>query len=806
MAFLRKLIGNETPAHGMYLYGIGSDGVHPIKSNSPLHNRFFDLVSDEDSLDLPRTAAGLVKAYSLSVWAYRCVRIRAHALAAIPLVIKDSTGEIMPDHPLSPVFSGQNSRLLYITESDLQIFGRAFWSFGLDRQTNRAWVRRLNPTTMEVESDYTGVHLYRQRIAGRVTGEWQPHEIVMFSDYAPDDDLGGLSPVSVALRAVGATISISAFSEHFFRNGAIPDAVLVSQNRLSDPDKERIQTEWRRRFGGVKKSHGTAILEAGLFDLKTITPPLKDLAMTELREEERRDICAALGVPMSIAQAADPALYAAKQDYTNFHTLTVLPELDMLVDTINEHLVPRYGVRGAHVEADTSHVEALQEDLIEIMQRNQGGIAAGYLSLNEARMREGLEPLPVDAFVIGGRLVARSDIESGQFPAQQPSLPFLAGFPQLPPSTREPRQADTVPARGVIDLVVRNVGPDRGVELVGGALRDQALEDLQRWQRKAAKKGPDALFESDYIPSAVMGFLRADLLAWDGETKPDEWIKRAFARAEMALKADDEKVTEFEVFWRGYEDIYQQIARLFDSYAEGLPALIAMALREGGEANAQQALLLALQAAGDEFTSALIGSSEEPGPLLAAFLAGSVRGDELLTQARPAKASLTIDWSLVHQAALDWARRYTGDLIRGINETTLDVFREAIGDWIDRGGSLEDLAKFIEGKLPETDIPSGWTPGKVRWATSRERARLIAQTETTRAFAEGSIARWEQAGVTQGRWRTNNDELVCALCGRLNNVIGDLREGWSDPSTGQLYRPPAHPGCRCPIAPMVELD
>ncbi|GIL24627.1 MAG: hypothetical protein BroJett042_31400 [Bacteroidota bacterium] len=899
MAFLRRLIGNETPARSVYLYSVGPDGVQSVKANSPLYNRFFDLVDDDaDSLDLPRSIAGLVKAYRLSVWVYRCVRVRAHALAAIPLVIKDTNAEMMPEHPLSTVFSGHNSKLLYKTESDLQVFGRAFWSFGLEKATGRAKVRRLNPMTIEVDADHTGIRGYVQRINGQVIAQWQPHEMVMFSDYAPDNDLGGQSPVSVALRAAGVTINISAFSEYFFRNGAIPDVILVSQNRLSDPDKERVQTEWRRRFGGVEKSHGTAILEGSLFDLKTVTPPLKDLAMAELREEERRDICAALGVPMSIAQAADPALYAAKQDYANFHTLTVLPELDMLVDTINEHLMPRYGLRGAYVEADTSKVQALQEDLLEITQRNQAGVAAGYLSLNEARKREGLDPLTineheVDYFIIAGTPVAREKLLAGNVsdvrpmfgplgmpssllrlpdqqqptsingPATIPDSPqgtpanlastqglngaqieaalriltemrqeiiaaaaayellialgidearahrmvqSMSRLPELPASIPQRERDDIRPARGVIDLIVRSVGPDRSVALTGSALRDQALGDLQRWQRKAAKKGADAPFESDYIPPAMMAFLHMDLQAWDGETVPDEWVKRAFDRAEMALKADDDSITEFETFWRGIDSIYEQIARFFDGYAALLPGVVARALGQAGQGGTEQALQVALQTAGDEFAAQLVGNDAEFGPLLAAFLAGAVRGDELLAQARPAKASLTIDWSLVHKAALEWARRYVADLVRGINETTLDVFRTAIADWIDKGGSLENLAKFIEDELPEMDIPQGWSPAKVRWAVSRERARLIAQTESTRAFAEGSITRWEQAGVTKGRWRTNNDELVCPLCGRLNNVIGNLREGWRDPKTGELYRPPAHPGCRCPLAPVVELD
>ncbi len=126
MAFLRRLIGNEVsaPARSVYLYTVGPDGVQPVKANSPLYNRFFDLVDDDaDDFDLPRSTAGLIKAYRLSVWAYRCVRVRASALAAIPLVVKSATGEKMPDHPLAAVFDGKTKRLLYMTESDLQVFG-----------------------------------------------------------------------------------------------------------------------------------------------------------------------------------------------------------------------------------------------------------------------------------------------------------------------------------------------------------------------------------------------------------------------------------------------------------------------------------------------------------------------------------------------------------------------------------------------------------------------------------------------------------------------------------------------------------
>jgi hypothetical protein len=208
-----------------------------------------------------------------------------------------------------------------------------------------------------------------------------------------------------------------------------------------------------------------------------------------------------------------------------------------------------------------------------------------------------------------------------------------------------------------------------------------------------------------------------------------------------------------------------------------------------------------------EMSSALIGTSETPGPLAAVFLAGAARGNDLLNRAKSAKQDgYTVSWDVLNEMAVEWARNYSGTLIRGINGTTLSIFREKIAEWIEQGGTLDDLADLIEGKLGDLDIPDGWTPGRIAWATSPERARLIAQTETTNAYHNGAVARWEQVGVTEGIWRTQQDSIVkeCDICWPLNNVVGNLKTGWVHPKTGKIYKPAAHGGCRCFGAPKVD--
>jgi SPP1 gp7 family putative phage head morphogenesis protein len=84
--------------------------------------------------------------------------------------------------------------------------------------------------------------------------------------------------------------------------------------------------------------------------------------------------------------------------------------------------------------------------------------------------------------------------------------------------------------------------------------------------------------------------------------------------------------------------------------------------------------------------------------------------------------------------------------------------------------------------------------GRLGRIYSPVRAEMIAVTEVTRAAAEGeraTVREIEKEGIRMVEvWQTNNDSLVCPICGpRHGKKVGD---GWS-----KNDGPPAHPRCRC---------
>jgi hypothetical protein len=158
--------------------------------------------------------------------------------------------------------------------------------------------------------------------------------------------------------------------------------------------------------------------------------------------------------------------------------------------------------------------------------------------------------------------------------------------------------------------------------------------------------------------------------------------------------------------------------------------------------------------------------------------------------------SLGLDWTLVNTEAVKWARSYGFDLVKGLNRTTAKRLQQSVGKFVETPGmTMGDLFGELEG-LP---------------AFNQRRAQLVATTEVTRAYAEGSLVSariYEQQGWFRWNkiWRTSQDGLVCPVCLPLNDVVVEGVDAEFDSKAGSLNIPPSHPGCRCftVLVPVIE--
>ena len=145
--------------------------------------------------------------------------------------------------------------------------------------------------------------------------------------------------------------------------------------------------------------------------------------------------------------------------------------------------------------------------------------------------------------------------------------------------------------------------------------------------------------------------------------------------------------------------------------------------------------------------------------------------------------AIGVNWTAVNQNAIDWARKYTFDLVKGINATSRDLLQTSVSSYFEQQMTIGQL----EGMLTSTFGPV--------------RAEIISVTEITRAASQGEqvvLDQLHEQGIEmEATWETNDDELVCDICGPLDGINTDEFDSDGQPQWGDLGPPPAHPRCRC---------
>jgi 8-oxo-dGTP pyrophosphatase MutT (NUDIX family) len=126
------------------------------------------------------------------------------------------------------------------------------------------------------------------------------------------------------------------------------------------------------------------------------------------------------------------------------------------------------------------------------------------------------------------------------------------------------------------------------------------------------------------------------------------------------------------------------------------------------------------------------------------------------------------------------------------------------------------------GKYRQGLFLKGWANEKIETATlkkasqyRRQRAEMIARTETITATAAGQQALWE-ASAQQGlldtsrakrRWVITPDDRMCPSCGAIPGLNPEgvgLKEPFTTPN-GPVMHPAAHPRCRCAVVLVFDL-
>ena len=147
------------------------------------------------------------------------------------------------------------------------------------------------------------------------------------------------------------------------------------------------------------------------------------------------------------------------------------------------------------------------------------------------------------------------------------------------------------------------------------------------------------------------------------------------------------------------------------------------------------------------------------------------------------KLNLGLSFTLTNPKYLELLGDRSTYLINSVDNTTKEYLINAISQGKSNGLTNDQIARQINKDM---DL------------ISKERAKLIVDTEVANAMGTVEIDTYKEHGVEKQQWITSEDDMVCESCQALDQEIVDVGQSFSDGT--DTY--PQHPRCRCYINPV----
>lgn len=357
-------------------------------------------------------------------WVYRNNDVIAKEVATIEFelyTVGIKEGEIeyteIEDHPLLTLLDRFNETTtktdgIYITQSHKKMTGDAFWYLdGKGSDINNIFL--LQPDNVElVLGDFTDnsarlvdAYKYSATVDGELVEKtYQPDQIVHIKTPNPSNPYRGYGAVEAAAATIDLDWLTTDLSKKFFQNGAITNFILSTEGKLQEEQLKRLKAEFKSAYGGSKNAFKTMILGGGLKPT-TIQSSNKDMEFLAQLEWYRDKIMVLFGnTKASIGIVDDVNRASHESSMIAWKRNSVKPEMESIVNALNEYLVPRYGDN-----LILGFSDPIPEDRNAILEEVKIAVEAKLISRNEARAMLDYDEVPGeehDAVPIPGQIPA----------------------------------------------------------------------------------------------------------------------------------------------------------------------------------------------------------------------------------------------------------------------------------------------------------------------------------------------------------------------------------------------------------------
>jgi HK97 family phage portal protein len=332
-------------------------------------------------------------AYSRVPFVRRLVDLRSSAISGIPFVVEKSGKELELPNRDFPWLSSLRS-LLWKIEASICVYGSSYLLVEKNRFGVRKQLRWISPLGVQpLFDEWDGLKGF-QRIIGDSSRVYKPvEEIVYLWEENIGSDIGpGNSPVMTGILAAQVLNGVNIFADSYFKRGAIKATLLQVDGNPAQSELSKLEDWWRKLLAGVKNAWKSIAIRASVNPI-IIGDGIQELGNMEMALQYQRELCAALGIPVSVISDEAANYATANLDTINMWTLTLIPETLQIQDTLNEQF---FYPQDMELRFDIEGIEVLQEMQLQQAKSATELFTAGVLDQDEVRNIIGYGPLVDD--------------------------------------------------------------------------------------------------------------------------------------------------------------------------------------------------------------------------------------------------------------------------------------------------------------------------------------------------------------------------------------------------------------------------
>ncbi len=324
---------------------------------------------------------------------YRCWSLNADTVASIPVDTLAKLGDRRAPYPepfwlREPNEEQDWPQFIHQAQLSLEADGNAFILKLSNAGGNLTGLRVLAPGNVEVKRDAEGRIVYVVK-GGGGQETFAATAIMHIRWMVLPGQLRGLSPVMAAKQTIGTAFAAEQFGANFFGSGATVSGVIAVPGKMKTEDADRLRDQFKKKHGGVSKSHAIGVLTDGA-EWKQLSVNPEESQFLETRKFTDAQIANLYGVPPEYVTALEGAkgyvtgLYA--RQYMWLQT-GINPRLLRI-----EQAFSRLLARPAYIKFNRNSFLAM--DPAERKDFYAAGQLGRWITQNEIREKEDMDPLP----------------------------------------------------------------------------------------------------------------------------------------------------------------------------------------------------------------------------------------------------------------------------------------------------------------------------------------------------------------------------------------------------------------------------